>query len=152
MNFTKRFDKVPRQLLMKKLSKVPNIDSRIFMWIYDFLWDRKQCVVIDQNQSPEIAVTSRVLQGSVLGPTIFLVYINTKCSIMSFNQTSAAPAAAYTLNTTPLNTVQQSKYLGVILQSDLKFSSHIQLKVSKAKQQLGMIKQVLHGAPQMPNF
>lgn len=200
MDFTKAFDKVPHQLLMKKLSIVPNIDSKILMWIHDFLRDRKQCVVIDQNQSPEIAVTSGVPQGSVLGPTLFLVYINdlpeqvscevslfaddtliyqsvnsqidqtefqaniaalakwadtwcmsfnaAKCSIMSFNQTSAAPAASYTLNNTPLNTVQQSKYLGVTLQSDLKFSSHIQLKVSKAKQQLGMIKQALHGAPQ----
>ena len=46
------------------------------MWIYDFLWDRKQCVVIDQNRSPEIAVTSGVPQGSVLGPTLLLVYIN----------------------------------------------------------------------------
>ena len=38
--------------------------------------------------------------------------------------------------------------MGVILQSVLKLLSHIQLKVLKAKQQLGMIKQALHGAPQ----
>ena len=38
--------------------------------------------------------------------------------------------------------------MGVIFQSDLKLSLHIQLKVSKAKQQVGMIKQAVHGASQ----
>ena len=76
MDFTKAFNKIPYQLLMKKLSKVSKIDSKILMWIYDFLRDRKQCVIIDQNQSPEIAVTSGVPQRFILGPTLFLVYIN----------------------------------------------------------------------------
>ena len=41
---------------------------------------------------------------------------------------------------------KENKYLGVIIQSDLKFTTHIKQKVARAKQQLGIIKRALHGA------
>ena len=45
-----------------------------------------------------------------------------------------------------LHTTHENKYLGVIIQSDLKFTTHIEQKVARANQQLGMIKRALHGA------
>ena len=64
---------------------------------------------------------------------------------MCFNQKPSAPVADYTLGETKLETMHESKYLGVIIQSDLKFTTHIKQKVARAKQ-LGMIKRALYGA------
>ena len=47
-----------------------------------------------------------------------------------------------------LKVVQETKYLGVIIQPDLKINTHIQNKVSKADRQLDMIKLALHNAPE----
>ena len=49
-----------------------------------------------------------------------------KCSVMLFNQTlNKFPSSDYRLGNVPLAIVQQTKYLWVLLQSDLKFSNHI---------------------------
>ena len=45
-------------------------------WISDFLTARRQRVVIDGHSSGWSEVTSAVPQGSILGPLLFLVYIN----------------------------------------------------------------------------
>ena len=46
-----------------------------------------------------------------------------------------------------LDIVEKVKYLGVIIQSDMKFTAHIQRKLITANQQLGIIKRALHWAP-----
>ncbi|XP_067930519.1 uncharacterized protein [Watersipora subatra] len=67
---------------------------------------------------------------------------------MVFNPTVASPLPDHHLDDNPLEIIAETKYLGVILQSDLKFNSHIQDKISKANHQLGMIKPALHLAPE----
>ena len=74
-DFAKAFDKVNHSLLLHKLDHY-GVRGQVNRWIAGFLQDRKQAVVADGAKSDSVAVKSGVPQGSVLGPSLFMVYIN----------------------------------------------------------------------------
>ena len=74
IDFAKAFDTVPFQRLKKKLNSY-GINGQIGKWIDDFLTNRSQLVRVN-GRSDSVTVLSGIPQGSVLGPFLFIVYIN----------------------------------------------------------------------------
>jgi ribonuclease P/MRP protein subunit RPP40 len=75
LDFSKAFDKVPYERLFKKLES-HGIRGATLRWIKNWLSDRRQRVCIDGEYSEWAKVTSGVSQGSVLGPILFIIFIN----------------------------------------------------------------------------
>jgi hypothetical protein len=75
LDLRKAFDVVPHKILLKKLENL-GINGIALRWFASYLEGRKQCVDIDDNLSDVLNLTISILQGSILGPILFLCFIN----------------------------------------------------------------------------
>ncbi|KAI8502532.1 hypothetical protein Bbelb_201200 [Branchiostoma belcheri] len=104
LDFTKAFDKVPHGRLISKLEYY-GIQGPTLNWLKAFLTNREQTVVVEGKASAPVKVASGVPQGTVLGPLLFLLYINDLPDQLDSNA---------------LATTKIHPYLGVSLTSELK--------------------------------
>ena len=89
LDIQKAFDTVPHLRLIAKVDSY-GIKGKVLQWIQAFLTDREQSVCVGGIKSKPANVTSGVPQGSVLGPVLFVLYINDMPNSVSSNLTMYA--------------------------------------------------------------
>jgi hypothetical protein len=75
-DFSKAFDSANHDIVLRKLKESYKIDGRIRKFIMNYLKGREQSVVIDNCESSSKPVLSGVPQGSIIGPILFVLFIN----------------------------------------------------------------------------
>ena len=102
LDMSKAFDKVWHEGLLHKL-KQNGIDGQLLAFFGSYLSDRKQRVVLNGQASEWAPILSGVPQGSVLGPLLFLVFINDlECGIKSQIKFFADDTSLYSVVKDPL--------------------------------------------------
>ena len=84
-DISKAFETVSHGILLKKLWSI-GITNTLWSWLKDYLSNRYQKVTINNSYSDPLPVVSGVPQGSILGPLLFIGYMNDMSSYINHSQ------------------------------------------------------------------
>ena len=200
LDFSKAFDKVHHKSLLHKLNAY-GVRGNTHKWITSFLSERSQKVILENKESQPKPVQSGVPQGTVLGPLLFLTYINDipqgltegtklrlfaddsllyrtiknkrdteilqedlnklqkwesdwrmefhpqKCQVMTISNKKEIINSTYSIHNIELQKTNSAKYLGVTIDSGMKWTEHINQTCKKANKTLGFIKRHVSSCP-----
>lgn len=132
LDFAKAFDSVVHSKLVAKLRSY-GVSEMILRWIDAFLSNRFQYVCIDSCVSGLCSVISGVPQGSVLGPVLFIVYVNDISDCIVPNVTVKLFADDTKLYTVISKNIDNCAQLQLCLDSIASWAEHWQLKLSPKK-------------------
>ncbi|CAB3989548.1 Hypothetical predicted protein [Paramuricea clavata] len=108
LDFAKAFDRVDHHLLVRKLKKF-GIGGTLLKWFEDYLTNHHQRVTVLGKTSHSLPVLSSVLQVSILGPLLFVIYVNNL-----LQETSTSSIALYADDTKcyrPVRSHKDEQYL-----------------------------------------
>ena len=75
IDLSKTFDTVDHQILLKKL-KHYGVNEKVLAWLQSYLFQRKQYIEDTNDINYLLEIDCGVSRGSILGPLLFLVYVN----------------------------------------------------------------------------
>ena len=133
LDFSKAFDKVDHAILLQKLKSI-GIHGKLHLWLKEFLSNRKQFVLVNGSKSREEIVRSGVPQGTVLGPLLFIIYINDitevikHCSIKIFADDSKLIKS--------INNIDDKKLMDVDIKAVMEWAKNNKMELNKTKFQL----------------
>lgn len=131
LDFAKAFDSVVHSKLLAKLACY-GIGQILLSWIRSFLSNRYQYVKVDKSYSSILPVMSGVPQGSVLGPVLFILYVNDINVLAPVGVTIKLFADDTKLYTTLSDRIPAT-HLQSCLSAIFEWSEHWQLKLSPSK-------------------
>ena len=133
LDLSKAFDKVNHKILIHKLEQM-KITGKILIWIRSFLTNRTQQVIVNGHKSTPAKVESGVPQGTVLGPALFIMYMNNVTEYIR-NIIIQLFADDSKISTAITNSTDRAKLLDA-LKSLVDWTKHNSMKFNEQKFQL----------------
>ena len=133
LDFAKAFDKVDHQILLQKLHAY-GIRGKLLTWLNAYLTNRWQSVVINGTHSQPAKVISGVPQGTVLGPILFIIYLNDLESCIKHSVISSF--ADDTRLKRAINSTEDTTLLQSDLNNSIKWSEENNMQLHQSKFEL----------------
>ena len=142
-DFSKAFDTVDYAIVLKKLHEVGFSRGALY-WVLNYLTERKQFVQVNEKQSETASVEFGIPQGSILGPTLFNLYVNDLQTNCSSTCTQYADDTTLYEHSTPKDLKECERKLNKTMSSLDRWASESNLALNSKK-----TKQLLVTTPQM---